>query len=168
MLLKSSRHHFHEEKEMATYTAKIVWERNEQVFLDNRYSRKHRIIFDGGFEVPASSSPSVVPLPYSDATAVDPEEMFVASISNCHMLWFLSIAAKHNYCVDRYEDNPIGIMKKNEQGKLFIAEVILHPQVEFSGEKFPTKIDIEKMHETAHEECFIANSVKTSITYKLD
>ncbi len=166
MLLESLRYHFYTENAMASYTAQIIWERGEQHFLDNRYSRKHRIIFDGGFELPASSSPSVVPLPYSDASAVDPEEMFVASIANCHMLWFLSIAAKNKYCVDKYVDNPIGIMKKNDDGKLFIAEVTLYPNVEFIGETIPTKIDIEKMHEEAHDECFIANSVKTSIVCK--
>ena len=80
---------------MATYTAEVSWQRNGEDFLGNRYSRRHAIRFDGGALVVGSSSPHVVPLPMSDASAVDPEEAFVASLSSCHMLWFLSIAAKH-------------------------------------------------------------------------
>lgn len=86
---------------MADYTAQILWERRDQVFVDNQYSRKHLIRFDGGLEVPASSSPHVVPIPFSDTSAVDPEEMFVAALSNCHMLFFLNFAAKHQFRVDR-------------------------------------------------------------------
>ena len=90
---------------MAEHTAKIIWLRGDQNFLDNRYSRKHVIQLDGGLEIPASSSPHNVPLPYSDESAADPEELLVAALSNCHMLWFLAIVAKHGFCVDSYEDN---------------------------------------------------------------
>src|SRR6188508_3268888 len=110
---------------MAEHTAKILWLRGDQNFLDNRYSRKHVIQFDGGLEIPASSSPHNVPFPYSDESAADPEELLVAALSNCHMLWFLALAAKQGFCVDSYEDNVVGKMAKNANNKLFLAEVSL-------------------------------------------
>jgi organic hydroperoxide reductase OsmC/OhrA len=143
--------------------AEILWLRDGQDFLDNRYSRRHLLRFDGGLEVPGSSSPHVVALPLSDAAAVDPEEAFVASLASCHMLWFLSIAAQRKFCVDRYVDAASGVMARNDQGKMAMTVVTLHPQVAFSGEQRPTRIDIEQMHHAAHEECFIANSVKTEV-----
>ena len=94
---------------MASYNAELTWEREGQDFLSNRYSRRHLIRFDGGVELPGSSSPHVVPLPWSDASAVDPEEAFVAALASCHMLWFLSIAAQRGFCVDRYEDAAEGV-----------------------------------------------------------
>lgn len=99
---------------MAQHSATITWLRGEQPFLDNRYSRAHRWQFDGGLEVPASSSPDVVPQPMSDASAVDPEEAFVASLSSCHMLWFLSLAAKQGFQVDSYKDEAQGTLARNE------------------------------------------------------
>lgn len=148
---------------MAQYTADIVWQREGQDFLDNRYSRKHLLRFDGGVEVAGSSSPHVVPLPMSDAAAIDPEEAFVASLASCHMLWFLSIAAKQRFCVDRYQDSAVGVMAKNELGKLAMTVVTLRPAVSFSGEHQPTRAQIDAMHHEAHEACYIANSVKTEV-----
>ena len=148
---------------MAQYTAEVLWLRGEQDFVTNRYSRRHILRFDGGIEIPGSSSPQVVPLPMSDANAVDPEEAFVASLSSCHMLWFLSIAAKRRFCVDRYFDAAVGIMGKNLEGKMAMLTVILKPEVQFSGERVPTLEQIRFMHHKAHEECFIANSVKTEV-----
>lgn len=143
--------------------ARVIWERGDAVFTDNRYSRRHRIEFDGGAVIPGSSSPSVVRAPYSDPAAIDPEEQFIASISSCHMLWFLSIAVKHKFRVDLYEDNAEGVMEKNAEGKVAITKVTLRPRVVFSGEKTPTADELEHLHHEAHEECFIANSVKTEI-----
>jgi organic hydroperoxide reductase OsmC/OhrA len=148
---------------MTSYTAQTLWLRGEQNFLDNRYSRKHVLRFDGGVEVAGSSSPHVVKLPYSDATAVDPEEMFVSSLSSCHMLWFLSIAVERKFRVDRYSDAASGIMEKNADGKLFVSVVTLRPEVQFSGERLPTRAELDAMHHAAHEDCFIANSVKTRV-----
>jgi organic hydroperoxide reductase OsmC/OhrA len=148
---------------MAHYTAEILWLRGTQVFLDNRYSRTHQLRFDGGATLAGSASPHVVPKPLSDASAVDPEETFLASLAGCHMLWFLSVAAKNRYCVDRYVDNPIGVMDKNPQGKLFMAVVTLKPHVEFSGDRIPSREQIADLHEQAHQECFIANSVKSDV-----
>ena len=148
---------------MAQYVAEILWLRGEQNFLDNRYSRRHLLRFDGGVEVPGSSSPHVVPVPMSDAAAVDPEEAFVASLSSCHMLFFLSIAAKRRFCVDRYFDAATGVMEKNADGKMAVSVVTLHPGLTFSGEQLPTREEIERMHHEAHEACFIANSVKSEV-----
>jgi organic hydroperoxide reductase OsmC/OhrA len=148
---------------MAEYTAEVLWLRNEQDFVSNRYSRKHLLRFDGGIEVAGSASPHVVPLPMSDAEAIDPEEAFVASLSSCHMLWFLSIAAKRKFCVDSYFDAAVGVMGKNADGKVAMLTVTLKPEVKFSGQRLPTHEKIMQMHHEAHEECFIANSVKTEV-----
>ncbi len=149
---------------MSEYSAEIVWERDlAQDFLGNRYSRKHVLRFDGGIEVPGSSAPSSVPLPMSDANAVDPEEAFVASLSSCHMLWFLAIAAKRGFVVDRYVDAAVGVMAKNELGKLAMTRVTLRPAVTFSSEHQPTRDELDQLHHKAHEECYIANSVRTQV-----
>ena len=148
---------------MSEYTATLEWQRGEQDFLGNSYSRKHTLRFDGGAEVSGSSSPSVVPLPMSDASAVDPEEMFVASLSSCHMLWFLSIAAMRKFCVDSYVDDATGIMARNADGKMAMTVVTLRPHVVFSGDLLPTAEQIHALHHKAHSECFIANSVKTEV-----
>lgn len=148
---------------MAQYSATIVWERGEQDFLSQRYSRRHRIQFDGGAEIAGSSSPHVVPLPWSDASAMDPEEAFVASLSSCHMLWFLSIAARSGFCVDRYADAAHGVMQKNAEGRMAMTVVTLRPKVHFSGTPLPTRDQINALHHEAHESCFIANSVKTEL-----
>lgn len=152
---------------MAEYSAEVIWERGEQPFLDNRYSRRHLLRFDGGAEIPASSSPHVVPVPLSDPAGVDPEEGFIASLSSCHMLWFLSIAAMRGFCVDRYVDNPVGVMAKNAHGKLVISLVTLRPLVKFVGGKLPTEQELEQMHDEAHGECFIANSVRSEVRIEL-
>lgn len=149
---------------MSEYRATVEWRRDGgAVFTDNRYSRAHTWRFDGGLAVPASSSPHVVRTPYSDPAAVDPEEAFVASVSSCHMLWFLLLAAKRGFVVDSYEDEAVGVMEKNERGKLAITRIALRPRIEFSGAKLPTAAEIDALHHKAHEECFIANSVRTAI-----
>ncbi len=148
---------------MAQYVADVIWQRVGQPFLDNRYSRRHLLRFDGGLEIPGSSSPHVIPVPMSDAAAVDPEEAFVAALSSCHMLWFLSIAVKRKFCVDAYHDRAIGVMARNEQGKLAMTTVTLHPDVRFAGERIPARAELEAMHHAAHDECFIANSVRTEV-----
>lgn len=148
---------------MHEYTAETTWQRGDQPFLDQRYSRRHAIRFDGGAELPGSSSPHVVRVPMSDASAVDPEEMFVASLSSCHMLWFLSIAAQRRFRVDRYVDRAGGLMAKDAGGKLVMSVVTLRPAVSFSGDNLPTPHEVEAMHHRAHEECFIANSVRTEV-----
>ena len=148
---------------MHEYTAQLTWSRGDQPFVDNRYSRRHSIAFDGGIELRASSSPQVVRLPFSDPEAVDPEEMLVASLSSCHMLSFLYLAAGQKYCVDRYSDAASGIMEKGPTGKSWVSVVTLRPDVTFSGERRPTKAEVERLHHLAHEECFIANSVRTDV-----
>lgn len=149
---------------MSTYTARTVWERApEEAFTDNRYSRRHQLLFDGGAQWLGSSSPSVVPLPFSDPAAVDPEEAFVSSLSSCHMLWFLSLAASQGFTVDRYDDAAVGDMARNAQRQMVMTVVTLRPQVAFSGSKRPTVEQFEALHHEAHAQCFIANSVKTEV-----
>lgn len=144
---------------MSTYTAQLVWERGAQEFLANRYSRRHRIHFDGGAELLGSSSPAVVPPPASDPAGVDPEEAFVASLSSCHMLWFLAIAAKRGFVVDRYEDNPVGTLERNAERRFAMSVVTLRPKITFGGDHQPTAGELDQLHHKAHEECYIANSV---------
>ena len=148
---------------MSQYGAVITWERNGAAFTDNRYSRGHRWSFDGGVEVPASSSPHVVPLPLSVAAAVDPEEAFVASLASCHMLSFLYVAAKQGFVVESYHDQAIGTLAKNAEGKLAMTEVTLHPSVTFAPDKRPSATQHEALHHEAHGLCFIATSVKTDV-----
>lgn len=148
---------------MAEYTTIVEWDRAGANFADNRYSRGHRWLFDGGVEVPASSSPHVVPLPYSVEAAVDPEEAFVASLSSCHMLWFLSIAGKRQFVVDRYRDEAVGVMGKGADGRIAMTRVTLRPRVDFAGDHRPQPDEIAAMHHEAHEKCFIASSVKTDV-----
>jgi len=145
------------------YRATVRWNRNGAAFVDSRYSRGHTWSFDGGIEVQGSASPTVVPLPYSREDAIDPEEAFVAAISSCHMLTFLSIAAKKRFVVDSYEDAALGVMTKNDKGKLFVSKVTLDPKIVFSGDRQPTAEQIAELHHLSHQECFIANSVMTEI-----
>ena len=144
------------------YEARIAWTRDGARFTDNRYSREHEWTFDGGVQVRASASPAVVPLPYSVADAVDPEEALVASASSCHMLWFLSLAAKRAFVVDSYVDDAFGVLERDAGGKLFFARITLRPKARFSGTA-PTPEQLESLHHAAHAECFIARSLKSEI-----
>ena len=153
---------------MHRYEAHIAWSRNGATFSDNRYSRGHEWSFDGGVTVKASASPTVVPLPYSVVDAVDPEEALIASASSCHMLWFLSIAAKRGFVVERYVDDAFGVMEKDAAGKLMITHITLRPTVEFSPDSRPSAEEIQSIHRAAHEECFIANSLKSEIVVEAD
>ena len=149
---------------MAEYRADLLWALAPgEDFIANRYSRRHRLRFDGGAELAGSSSPHVVPLPWSDAAAVDPEELFVAALSSCHMLWFLSIAAQRGFGVDRYADAAVGVMARNAEGKVAMTRVTLRPDVAFAPGHGPSRVELLAMHEAAHEACFIASSVKTEV-----
>lgn len=148
---------------MSHYTATIAWQRGEQPFADRRYSRAHRWRFDGGLDLPGSSSPQVVPLPMSDAAAIDPEEAFVASLSSCHLLWFLDLACRAGWIVDAYHDAASGVLARDGDGKLAMTEVVLRPRVRFAGERQPDQAEHQRLHHAAHEACFIANSVKTLV-----
>lgn len=148
---------------MSRHTATIHWQCDDGDFLVRRYSRAHVWRFDGGAEVRASSSPQVVPLPMSDATAVDPEEVFVASLASCHMLWFLDIAARRGHRVEAYDDDAVGVMAKNADGKLAITEVTLRPRIVFGGLAQASRETVDAMHHEAHEACFLAASVLTRI-----
>jgi len=145
------------------YRADVIWTREGAVFTDNRYSRGHVWRFDGGVEVPASSSPLSVKLPLSREDAVDPEEALVAAVSSCHMLFFLGFAAKAGFVVDKYEDAALGVMTKNEQGKLFVSKITLSPAIAFSGSKRPSAQELDALHHHAHEECYVANSVRAEV-----
>jgi organic hydroperoxide reductase OsmC/OhrA len=147
---------------MGTHIATITWQRGDASFSDGRYSRLHEWRFDGGSVVAASPSPHVVPAPWSDAAAIDPEEAFIASIASCHMLWFLSLAAERGLVVDTYAYDAIGTMARIAPGRQAITEVVLRPRIAFSGAA-PDAATIAGLHEAAHERCFIANSVKTAI-----
>jgi organic hydroperoxide reductase OsmC/OhrA len=153
---------------MSEYFAQVSWQRSsDEPYIDNRYSRGHKWTFDGGLTVPASSSPHIVPLPYSVEANVDPEEAFIASLSSCHMLFFLSITAQQGFIVDQYLDNAVGVMEKGSDGKIAMTRVTLRPEVFFSGEQQPSLEQLESMHHQSHTQCFIANSVKTDVVTEI-
>ncbi len=148
---------------MSTHIIELLWSLDDGDFGNNRYSRRHVLRFDGGVELAGSSSPAVVPEPWSDAAAVDPEEAFVASLSSCHMLWFLHKARDRGFEVLRYTDEAVGVMAKNADGQWAITRVTLHPAVVFGATRQAAAAELESLHHAAHEACFIANSVKTEI-----
>ncbi len=149
---------------MSDYLATVEWSRGDQPFLDNKYSRAHDWRFDGGAVVRGSSAPSSVPEPMSDPAAVDPEEALVAAVSSCHMLFFLAFAGKAGLVVDRYRDQAIGRMGKDDRGKISITAVTLRPAVAFSGETRPDAAAVDDLHHLAHEACYIANSIRAEVT----
>ena len=149
---------------MSTHSARIEWRRNGASFVDRRYSREHEWHFDGGAVTKASSSPHVVPVPFSNPANVDPEEAFVAALSSCHMLWFLDLAARAGHVVDQYTDRAEGHMGRREDGNEWIAKVELSPEVRFGDAQSPAEEAVRQLHHRAHEACFIANSVRTEVS----
>lgn len=149
---------------MSEHKALISWNRTTPDFLKGKYSREHTWTFDGGVTVPASPAPSGVPIPLSNPACVDPEEAFVAAVSSCHMLTYLFLAYKQGFQIDTYRDEAVGVLTKNENGVPWVSAITLHPQIAFSGDKLPSAADVEKLHHLAHEQCYIANSIKTKVT----
>ena len=150
---------------MSEHSATVRWKllADEEAFLKGRYSREHTWTFDGGLTVPASPSPGVVPAPYSNPAHVDPEEAYVAAISSCHLLTFLYVAMRRGFVVSAYDDDAVGVMRKNERGAIWVSAVTLHPRIVYGGGTRPSAEDEQSLHHAAHEQCFIANSVKTEI-----
>jgi organic hydroperoxide reductase OsmC/OhrA len=148
---------------MSKHTAIISWKRTGADFLKGDYSREHTWTFDGGLVVPASPSPSFVREPFSNPAHVDPEEAYVASISSCHMLTYLFLASRKGFQVDSYQDEAVGTMANNDRGVPWVSVVKLRPKIAYSGEKRPAPSEIEALHHLAHEQCFIANSIKTEV-----
>ena len=149
---------------MSEHKALVKWVHARGDFLKGTYSREHTWTFDGGAVIPASSAPSSVPLPYSNAANVDPEEAFVAAISSCHMLTFLYLASRGGFEVASYLDEAVGVMTTNERGGRWVSSVMLRPRIVYGGGKRPSPDEENRLHHAAHEQCFIANSVKTEIT----
>ena len=144
---------------MSEHKVTVDWKRETADFAYDTYNRDHDWIFDAGVTVRASANPAYL----GSETCVDPEEAFVASLSSCHMLTFLAIAARKRYTLESYHDEAIGILAKDAAGRLAITRVTLKPQVRFSGEKMPSPEELRQLHDQAHHACFIANSVKTEV-----
>ena len=149
---------------MSEHLAHVRWRHDGGDFLRRRYSRAHTWSFDGGVTVPASAAPSGVPVPYSNPSAVDPEEAFVAAISSCHMLVFLFLAAAEGFDVRSYDDEAVGRMSADEQGTVWVSHVELRPRVTYADGAAPTEAQEADLHHRAHRGCYIANSVRTEIT----
>lgn len=149
---------------MAEHVATIRWQRGTAEFRYETFSRSHDWRFDGGVEVPASAAPAY----FGDEARVDPEEAFVAAIASCHMLTFLTVAARKRWVVDAYEDRAVGVMTKNEQGRLWVSRVTLHPRIVWGERREPSAEELGALHELAHKNCFIAQSVKTEIVVAAD
>jgi len=144
---------------MSEHKVNLTWKRGDAPFEYQKYPRNHTWKFDGGHEMTASAAPAYL----GDPKQVDPEEAFVASLSSCHMLTFLAIACKKKFVLDEYVDEAVGVMEKNAEGRLAITHVTLKQRLKFSGDKQPSASEIEEMNHAAHDQCFIANSVKTEI-----
>jgi organic hydroperoxide reductase OsmC/OhrA len=150
---------------MSKHVATIRWRREGPDFCAGKYSREHTWTFDGGVTVPASPAPSVVPAPWSNAAHVDPEEAFVAAVSSCHMLTFLWLASRAGFQADSYEDEAAGTMTKNEKGVPWVSRVVLQPRILWSGDHgVPSAAVVADLHHQAHEQCFIAQSIKTEVS----
>lgn len=149
-----------------SHRAFISWSKPAPDFLQGKYSREHTWRFDGGVTMAASSSPLVVPVPWSNPDAVDPEEAFVAALSSCHLLSFLWVAAKEGFSVERYDDEAVGAMRRNEAGVPWVSSVLLNVRIVYAGDSQPTKEQEAAMHHRAHEQCFIAASVKTTVNVR--
>src|SRR3954453_20160935 len=148
---------------MSTYTATIRWSRDgAEGFAKGQYSRAHRWVFDGGAVLRASASPHIVPAPWNDPAGVDPEEAFVASLSSCHMLFFVDFARRAGLVIDDYVDEAEGVLDKRGDGKMAMTRVTLHQRVTWAGEP-PYEAALADLHHRAHEACFIANSVTTEV-----
>ncbi len=145
---------------MSEHRVTVSWDRGGRDFTYETYSRDHTWSFEGGTTVAASAAPAYK----GNADLVDPEEAFVASLSSCHMLTFLALATKKRLVVERYTDRAVGVLEKNEDGRLAVTRVVLRPEIEFGGDRRPTPADLAELHEKAHDHCFIANSVKTEVT----
>jgi organic hydroperoxide reductase OsmC/OhrA len=148
---------------MPEHTATVRWENHGPDFLKRAYSREHTWHFDGGAVVPASASPHIVPAPWSNPAGVDPEEAFVASVSSCHLLWFLHVAIDAGFTVQHYEDAARGEMRNNERGVHWISRITLRPRITWGSAKIPDAAEIARLHHLAHEQCFVANSIKTRV-----
>ena len=148
---------------MSEYFATVSWKRGDDAFVDRRYSRAHEWSFDGGLTVPAGPSPHIVPEPWGNPAGVDPEEAFVASLSSCHMLFFVDFARRAGFVVDSYVDEAEGVLKKRGDGKMWMSRVTLRPRVAWGGEA-PDEATVADLHHRAHEACFIANSVNSEVT----
>ena len=148
---------------MAEHHATVRWEQAGGPFAKRQYSRAHTWSFDGGLTVPAAASPHAVPVQFTDESAVDPEEAYVAAIASCHMLSFLPLAALAGFEVLRYEDEAVGRMAKNERGKLWVSEVVLDPRIMWGEGKAPNAELLAELHHRAHDDCDIASSVRTEI-----
>lgn len=148
---------------MSRYTCEVEWQRGDATFTDNRYPRRHAWRFDGGAEVPGSSSPHSVRVPLSDPAAVDPEEALVAAVSSCHMLWFLSLAAEQGYVIDSYRDAAEGRLAAFADGAIGIVEVVLHPEVVVSGKRPVDDAAMQALHDAAHARCNIGKSLRGEV-----
>ncbi len=149
---------------MSVYNAKVVWNRSSgESFIDRKYNRAHEWLFEGGVTIPATASHHIVPLPFSKPENVDPEQAFIASLSSCHMLFFLDLASRNKINIDQYVDEATGILEEDEDGKMAMTVVTLNPIIIFSEDTTPDRGKIEQLHHQAHNLCFIANSVKTKI-----
>jgi len=148
---------------MSEHKAVVEWAKPSPDYLKGRYSREHTWSFDGGASVLASSSPTVVPVPMSNAAGVDPEEAFVASLASCHMLTFLDLARRKGFAIEHYRDEAVGHLAKNADGTMWISDVTLNPKITYAGDKSPTAAEEEALHHDAHKYCFISNSVKTDV-----
>ena len=145
---------------MSEHRVTLTWNRGGRDFTYQSYSRDHTWTFEGGVRIDASAAPAYL----GNANLVDPEEAFVASLSSCHMLTFLALAAKRRFVVESYTDSAGGFLEKNSEGNLALTRVVLRPEIVFGAGERPSPEELGELHDLAHHACFLANSVTTSIS----
>ncbi len=148
---------------MSQHRATVAWRHDGGDFPARKYSRLHTVRVGADLEIPGSPSPAIVPAPHSSHDALDPESAFVAALSACHMLWFLDLAAGAGFTVASYADEAEGTLGRIGPGRMAMTRVVLRPAITFSGDKHPTAQDLDRLHHSAHEKCFIANSVTSEV-----
>lgn len=144
---------------MSHHKAEVTWKRATPDFKYESYDRTHSIQYEGGIKIQASSAPEYA----GNAKLVNPEEQLVGAISACHMLTFLAVACKSGFIIDDYVDQAVGTMEKGPDGKIWVTKVELNPTVKFSGANIPDRQKQIELHEKAHRNCFVANSVKSEV-----
>ena len=146
---------------MSVHRAKIEWQRSGMSFEVSKYSRAHRIEFEPSVSLSGIAARENIPPGAPHSPGADPEQLFVASLSACHMLWFIGLASIRKLVVNRYVDEAEGLLEKNSEGRVAMTRVTLRPAVEFDAPPSPEVL--AELHHKAHEKCFIANSVNTEV-----
>jgi len=144
---------------MAAHFAEVQWHHKAHPQHPDTFDRDHTVTFENGQSIAGSSAPTY----FGNPSAANPETLLLAALASCHMLTFLAIAAKLGFQVSSYRDRAEGTLAKNAAGRVAITHCQLKPEIGFSGDKLPTPEELRKLHDSAHRNCFIANSLNSQV-----